>query len=458
MDRISSYTPAVKAFGPDQAPKNSVRDPLRREILLGTGVALAFLFLLLGWGMWARLDAGVIAPGELVVSGHRQTVQHRDGGIVSELDVQEGDRVRAGQVLLRLNADELRANERADAAEAIGLKALRARLLSELQGAPSIPFPAEFQSFTGADRADAVAAMALQRKEFSTRNGALDTEKGVLAKKEQESSEQITGYQRQVEANKTQQGLIQQEIGGLQGLYARGLVPATRMRTLERSSADLQGTAGAYNASIASISQEIGETRMRITDLEKERAADDAKELQQAEFQLADVEPKLVAVREQIGRTEVRAPATGRVVGLSVFTVGGVVGPGQKLMDIVPENEPLVIQAKVKPSDVSDVHMGLKTEIRVTGFHERTLPMLHGVVSKVSADSLTDEKTGASYFTIEVTVPPEERRIIRSNRGPERDLQPGLPVQVVIPLRKRSALGYITEPLSQMLWKSFRQP
>ena len=435
-----------------------LRDHPRNEILLGLLAAGLFLFVLFGWGMWAHLDAGVYAPGQIVVSGNRQAVQHRDGGIVAELDVHEGDRVSAGQVLLRLNSDELHANERADAAQVIELKALQARLLAELQGRSSIQFPAEFSTMQGADREDAQAAITLQTRQFEARNAALGTEKEVLGQKEREASEQITGYQRQVQSNETQQGLIQQEIGGLTGLFARGLVPTTRIRSLQRNAAELQGNRGEYGADIARTQQEIGENRIRISDLERERAADDSKDYQSAQFQLSDIEPKLAAVREQIARTIVRAPVTGRVVGLTIFTVGGVVAPGQKLMDVVPENEPLVIEARVKPTDVSNLKVGLDTQIKITGFHERGMPILHGVISKISADALVDEKTGASYFRIEATVPAHERALIQQVRGAEQGLMPGLPVEVVVPLRRRSALSYLMEPLNQMLWKSFREP
>jgi HlyD family secretion protein len=457
-------TPAAPYTSPrlvgsrDAGTEKVLRDHPRREITLGLIAGGLFLLALIGGGMLAHLDSGVYASGQIVVSGNRQTVQHRDEGIVSELDVHEGDSVTAGQVLLRLNADELRANERADASQVIGLKALQARLMAELEGRSSIQFPAEFKTMTGADRTDADSAMTLQTREFVTRNVALSTEKQVLAQKEKESTDQITGYDRQVSANDQQQGLIQQEIGGLKGLFERGLVPATRVRALQRSAAELQGNKGEYTADIARIQGEIGESRIRISGLERERAADDSKEYQAAQFQLSDVEPKLAAVRQQIERTVVRAPVTGRVVGLTVFTVGGVLSPGQKIMDIVPEHEPLIIEARVKTSDVSDLKVGQQTQISITGFHERGMPILHGIVSKIGADAQTDEKTGAPYFRIEVTVPADERKLIRQVRGAEQGLMPGLPVEVIIPLRRRTALDYLFEPLNQMLWKSFRQP
>ena len=428
-----------------------------RDIMLGLCVAGLFLLALFGWGLWARLDAAVYAHGRIVVSGNRRTVQHHDGGIVSALLVHEGEKVKAGQVLLRLNTDDVEATERADAAQVIQLESLQSRLAAELQGQTALSIPADFAGMVGIDRADADAAMTLERREFAARNAALSTEKAVLAQRERESSDQVIGYTRQVAANREQQALIQEEIGGLTGLLERGLVPATRVRSLQRTAAELKGGEGEYNADIARTEEEIGESRIRISDLERQRAADDSKDYQTAEFQLADLRPKLTAVREQLARTIVRAPVAGAVVGLNIFTVGGVIAPGQKLMDIVPEDEPLVIEARVKPSDVSDLTVGQKTEIRITAFHNRGMPLLHGVISRVSADSLDDEKTGTQYFTIQASVPASELALIRSVRGTGSALQPGLPADVVVPLYRRSALQYLTEPLHQMLWKSFRE-
>ena len=435
-----------------------LQDYPRREIVLGVGVVAAFLLVLFGWGMWARLDAAVSAPGQIEVAGSRQAVQHRDGGIVARLNVHEGDQVAAGQVLLQLNSDELQATERSDAGQVIELQALQSRLLAELRGRRVIAWPDAFAHLTGADRQDAQVAEALQRREFDARNAALSSETQVLSQKQRESGEQISGYERQADASRQQQGLIQQEIDGLKALQARGLVPATRVRSLQRNAAELKGSEGEYAANVARTREEIGEDRIRVTDLQRQRAADDGKDYQSAEFQLSELTPKLAAVRQQIERTIVRSPATGRVVGLAIFTVGGVVAPGQRLMDVVPDREPLVIEARVKPSDVSDLKIGQRTEIRVSAFHDRGLPLLRGMVSKLSADSVNDEKTGAPYFRIEVTVPPEELRVIRQARGDAPGLKPGLPVEVVIPLRPRTALDYLVEPLRQMLRRSFREP
>lgn len=439
-----------------RAPE-TLRDHPGREIATGLAVIGAFAAIFLGWAAFARLDAAVYAPGVVVVSGNRQTVQHRDGGLVGDLPVREGDRVRAGQVLLTLVADELRSNARATGNQVIEQQALQARLTAELHGAKSVAAPAAFAGLTGEDRAAADSALTLNRLEFARRAEALASERAVLANQADQGAEQIKGIAEQVKSNREQQRLIKEEIAGLGTLVDRGLVPLTRLRTLQRTQADLQGAEGADTAGIARNRQEIGEKRIRTEDLARQRDAEDAKDYRLADAQLADLQPKLAALREQIGRTVVRAPATGRVVGLSIFTVGGVVSPGQKLMDVVPEDQPLVLEARVKPADAEDLRPGQMTEIKISAFKDRSMPLLHGRVDRVSADSLNDEKTGVSYFKVQVTVPPSELAVIRNVRGAEAGLRPGLPVEVVVPLHARTALDYLVEPLRHMLWKSFRE-
>jgi HlyD family secretion protein len=429
----------------------------RPEIVGGLVVIGAFLLVFVGWGLVAQLDAGVYAPGAVTVYGNRQSVQHRDGGIVSELDVHEGDRVVDGQVLLKLSGDELQANERAMADQVFALEALQARLLAEMDGRASISPPADFQGLTGADAEAARNAMQIQQHEFDARGAELATQKGVLRQREAQAADEIQGYGDQLSSSRRQEALVQQERTSIKDLLARGLVPLTRERSLERDQAQLQGAAGEYTADIARTQQQVGETRLQAVDLDRQRIADDSKDYRDADSELSQARPKLIALRQQIDRLTVRAPATGRVVGLSIFTVGGVVAPGQKLMDVVPENAPLVIEARVKPDDADDLKVGQSTEIRIPAFRDRRLPLLSGTVSRISADALTDEKTGASFFKIEVEVPASQLSVIRQFRGAEAGLKPGLPVEVVVPLRKRSALDYLLDPLREMFWRSFRQ-
>ncbi|MGA0602278.1 HlyD family type I secretion periplasmic adaptor subunit [Caulobacter sp. KR2-114] len=447
---------AVRAVRGEDAAADELAASPRRQIAAGLVAVAVFLLILLGWGALARLDAGVYAQGVVAVSGSRQSVQHKDGGVVAELDVREGDEVKAGQVLLKLSATELHASERATADQIFQLEALQARLLAEINGAPAIAWPADFAEQTGPDRDSAQNAMRIQQREFDARRAELSTQQAVLRQRERQLDDEIDGYRRQVEANKLEQGLIQDEISSLDSLLKKGLVPMSRMRALQRSAAELTGSYGEYNASIAKTQQQIGETRLQSSDLERQRVADVSREYRDAQMPLSEARPKLAAIREQIERATIRAPATGRVMGLSIFTVGGVVAPGQKLLDIVPDAAPLVIDARIKPNDASDLRPGQVTEIRIPAFHDRRMPLLNGVISKISADSFVDEKAGTAYFRAEVTVPASELRLIRDERGELGGLRPGLPVEVVVPQRPRTALDYLVEPLKRMLWKSFR--
>jgi HlyD family secretion protein len=452
--RLDQMSRRVLEGHPD--PAATAASP-RRDIRNGLIVLGLFLLVFVGWGLLIPLNAGVYAPGQVVVFGNRQSVQHKDGGIVSELDVHEGDRVAAGQVLLKLLPDELQASERATADQVFALEALEARLLAEINGASHITPPADFANLTGVDRESAQNAMAIQQREFESRAADLNTQKAVLHERETQLEEQIGGYREQLAANRQQQSLITDEINGLKDLLDRGLVPMTRMRSLERDAAQLGGAAGEYSSDIASTQQQIGQTRLQASDLDRQRVADVSKDFRDAQMELSQAQPKLAAIQGELNRLTVRSPAAGRVVGLTIFTVGGVVGPGQKLMDVVPANEPLVIEAKVKPIDASDIKVGQATEIRVPAFHDRQMPLLIGYVSRISADSLADDKTGAPYFKLEVTVPPSSVATINKFRGADYGLKPGLPVEVVVQLHNRTALSYLIGPLRDMLWKSFRE-
>lgn len=440
-------------------PDTNVTGPADPQPEIRVGLIIAFLFfvLFLGWAACAPLDAGAYAPGDVVVSGSRQAVQHREGGVVSALRVRDGDVVQQGQVLVEISADEVRAVERALTSEVISLQAQRARLQAEQARLPDLVVPASFATLPPEDRAIAEAAIQLQREQLRARRSALSSRRGVLNQQVSQLSQQIEGVNRQLSANSEQQALIADELKGVKELAARGYAPQTRVRALERAAADLRGTSGAYRAQAAQAQEAIGQTRMEMITLDRGMTEEVIEQLRQTQMQLGELTPKWMAAREQVARALVRAPVAGQVVGLSVFTVGGVVQPGQTLMEIVPKNAELVIRARVSPDDADDLMVGQKTEIRIPAFHERNLPMLEGRITAVSADSFLDEKTGARFFTADVAVPASETAKIAKVRGAEQGLRPGLPVEVVVPLRKRTALQYFFEPLQQSIWRSFRE-
>lgn len=431
-------------------------DP-RRDIRMGLIIAGLFFVLFLGWAAFARLDAAATAPGVLEVSGQRQSVQHREGGVVGEIHVREGQRVVQGQLLLRLAAADVLAQERALSAQAIRLLAQRARLQAEQLGQGHVAAPEEFASLGGEDRDAAALALRLQQSELDARRATLTAQRGALGQRAAQSAAQGRGYGTQVVSAEEQLRLVDEQLTALRPLADRGFVSRTRVRELERVKAELVGQRGQYSASVAQTREAARESELTALEADRTFHERTAADLRDVDTRLAEVLPKWAAARDQLARTEIRAPATGAVIGLSVFTPGGVIAPGQKLMDIVPERAPLRIQIRVSLDDADDLHVGQATLVKFPSLHERDLPNLKGTLTRLSADALADEKTGASYFTGEVMVPPEQIDLLRKVRGQDFALRAGMPAQILVPLHKRTALDYALEPLVGSFWRSFHE-
>lgn len=434
-------------------PVHSEAGNPNRELRLGAVIAFAFFVLFLGWAAFVPLDAGVNAVGQIAVSGNRQTVQHKDGGVVNAINVREGQHVTAGQVLIELSAPELKAAERALTSDYLTLLAQRARLLAERAGQRDFAAPAEFATLSPADREIANQVLALQRSEMRARSGAVSAQQSVLGQRAQQLVQQQGGYVKQRQALQEQQRLIGEELAGLRSVAEKGFASMNRVRALERAQADLQGQEAQMTAEYARAGEGIGEAKMQSLSVSRDRLEQVESDLKDTQSKISEVLPKLVATREQLEHSQVRAPATGQVVGLQVFTVGGVVGPGQKLMDIVPDGKELVIQAQLKPTDADDAYPGQKAQVRFLSVHNRSLPLFTGTVKTVSADSFTDEKTGHTYFRTEIVVPEAELNRVRSVLG-QGELRPGLPVEAVLKVRSRTALQYLIDPLTGALWRS----
>jgi HlyD family secretion protein len=405
------------------------QDAGRGEIRTGLLVMFLFFVAFGGWAAYAPLDAAVVAQGVVVVSGNRQTVQHRDGGTISRLAIEEGDRVARGQVLIELGAPELVSQAQALLSQVFDLQMQRARLTAERGGARGLVRPREWETMTPEDRV--IADAAFQRHQREVADGSQGAWSAFDAR--------IAGYRGEIDSITRQEALLQEELEGMRALAAEEFAPMTRVRALERTLAELQGRRSALVASIASTQQERYEN------------------LRQVEARLAELAPQLVGARERLEATRLRSPADGVVVGLAVHTVGGVVAPGERLMDIVPEGQDLIVEAQVRPEDADDLETGQTTEVRITAFGGRDLPIVHGQVRQVSADRFTDERSGQPYFLVQVAVPPEElSRLTDASTGGRR-LRAGLPAQVIVPTRKRTALQYLLEPLNQTLWRSLRE-
>jgi HlyD family secretion protein len=419
-----------------------------RETRLGLAIAFFFFVVLLGWAALAPLDAAVRGSGVISVLGNRQAVQHPTGGVVTTIDVREGQHVQAGQVLVELAAPEAQAAERALTSAYLSLLAQNARLIAEANGETSFAPPPEFATVPAKDRPLADRAYQLQLREMQARASSLQAQQSVLGQRGKQLLNQQVGAREQRAAIAEQRRIMSEELAGMREIAKRGFAALNRIRALERAEADLTGREAAMEAEMARAAEGFGETRSQTLALSRKDEEEVATELRETESKLSEVLPKLVAAREELSRSQVRAPATGTVVGLNVFTVGGVVSAGQVMMNIIPDDRSLVIQAQIKPVDADDVYEGQKAELRFASVNDRSLPLLDGKVRTVSAESFTDESTGQAYFRAEVQVPPAELEKVQQLLG-KGELRPGLPVEVMFSVRKRTALQYLLEPFTE---------
>jgi HlyD family secretion protein len=439
----------------NMAGKRGVDDP-SWEIGFGVAACAIFVFGLLGWAMFARLDAAAFAYGAIEVSGERQAVQTLGGGIVSGLHVTEGAKVRKGQVLVEFASTEVSTQERSIGARVIGLEAEIARLQAERLGSATIAPPASFAALAPADRAEADRALAMEQSELDARRATRQARYAVLQQRVAQVNHQLSGYRMRQASNRQQKALTAEELADVRSRAAKGFATKTRVLALERAAAGLDGDAGAQTAEMARLGTLAGETRLQMVQDDSERAQANAQRLREAQTELQTLLPQWDNAREQLARTQLRAPVAGSVVGLSIHTIGGVAAPGQRLMEIVPADRSLVVEAQVAVTDANDLHVGQHSKVRITGLHGPSIPVLNGRLSRISADSFTDERSGRPYYTASVVISAAELARLRA-AGVSEPLKPGTPVEVVVPLRARTALEYWLEPLVQSIGRSLHE-
>ncbi|SEN59829.1 HlyD family secretion protein [Sphingomonas gellani] len=444
--------PAPRAI----AERLQMDDSPRRAIGIGIGIAIFFFVVLIGWASIARLDAAAGGEGQVSVSGNRQTVQHRDGGIVQSLEVREGQHVAAGQVLIKLQGAEVVATERALAGSVIDLQAQRARLEADIRGTP-IAWPASFANAKGDDAMLVERAKQLQVAQRSARSSSLAANRAVLRQQEAEVANQTTGFSAQSRASQQQRASLQQQLESTRKLADEGYVSRNSVRAIERSIQQLEGADADYASRAAASREQVGQAREQSIATSRKYVEDSATLLRDTQFQLNEVMPKWFAAKDQLERTVIRAPLAGRVVGLRVFSVGGVIQAGQPILDIVPDAAPLIVKANFQPSDIDGVFEGREAEVKFLSLHERDLPILLGTVRNVSADALVDEKSGRGYFTAEIVVPKSQIDKLKAIRGADSGIRPGVPVQVLVKLRRRTALQYMLDPLTEAFSRSLHE-
>lgn len=452
VQRSQELIPASRSIG----ERLKLEDSPSGAVWMGTAIAIFFFVVLLGWAAFARLDAAAAGDGQVSVSGNRQTVQHRDGGIVEALDVRDGQHVAAGQVLLRLKGAEVAATERALAGSVIDLEAQRARLEADIRGTP-IVWPASFATAAGDDVQLVERAKQLQIAQRSARGNSLAANRAILRQQEAEVASQTTGLSAQSLSSRRQRESLQQQLESTRTLADGGYVSRNSVRAIERSIQQLEGADADYASRAAASREQVGQVREQVVASSRKYVEDSASLLRDTQFQLNDVLPKWLAAKEQLARTVIRAPLAGKVVGLRVFSVGGVVQAGQPILDIVPDAAPLIVKANFSPGDIDGVYAGRTAEVKFLSLHERDLPLLLGTVRNVSADALVEEKSGRSYFTAEIIVPQSQLDMLKKVRGNDSGIRAGVPVQVLVKLRRRTALQYMLDPLTEAFTRSMHE-
>ncbi len=453
-ERASPGGKSPRAAAKSTLPRSAARRPRTERFYarLGVSVIAAVFGGAAVWSVAAPIDGAIVASGQVVVESNRKAVQHLEGGMVGEILVREGDQVSAGEVVARLQDTTQSANLALIDSQLTELYARRARLEAERDAADVVPPArgvAEILASPGfGDK------QAGQRQLFEARRTTRATQVALLEERIVQQNERIAGLGAQIRSLRQQQRLITDELEGVRELHEQGFAPKTRVRELERESERLRGESGALQASTAEAESIIAEARLEIGRLKEAGREEAITELRDVEVSIAELEERRIAAADAFRRTEIIAPQAGRVIGLSIHTVGGVVQPGAPLMEIVPEGDRLRIAARIAPQDVDKVRPGQETLIRFTAFGARRTPEALGAVATVSADSLVDETTGAAYFLVFIEIPEGEELLTVLGGEP---LRPGMPVETFIRTGKRSAISYFLKPLTDSVARSLRE-
>ncbi|MFT4192793.1 MAG: HlyD family type I secretion periplasmic adaptor subunit, partial [Comamonas sp.] len=396
------------------------------------------------WAALAPLDKGVPAPGTVKVAGNRKAVQPAVDGVVARLRVRDGDTVAAGQEILRLDDTQARAAAQALRIQAATAQATVDRLAAERDGLGEIAFaPGLSAARDDAQEAARVReALALQRQLLSARRQALDSELAAMRETVAAYEAELAGLRETREARRQQRAALAEQAGGLRELARDGFVSRNRLLDAERMLAQLDGALAEDAGRLGALQRQAAEQRLRIAQRRQAWQAEVRGQLADAELQAHALADKLRAAEFQLDATVLRAPAAGRVVGLAVFTEGGVVRAGERLMEVVPEGQPLVVEGQVPVDLIDRVHAGLPVDLMFTAFNQNRTPHVEGRVTVVGADRLVEERSGIPYFPLEVEVAPESRDQLAG-----LDLRPGMPVEVFVRTGERSLLSYLLKPL-----------
>ena len=412
------------------------RRSIRAHVIAGLVVVAIVAGGFGGWASTMDISGALIAPGQIVVESNVKKVQHPTGGVVGELLARDGDVVKAGQVVVRLDDTVTKANLAIVTKNLDAAMARAARLEAEQRGLFEIRFPKQLTDRAGDP--DVEAVMTSESKLFDVRVTGRAGQKSQLRERIHQLNEEIDGLSAQENAKGQEIALVEQELTGVRDLYDKHLVQISRLTTLERDAARLNGERAQYVSSKAQAKGKITETELQIIQVDKDTVSEVSKDLRETNDKIGELIERKITAEDQLRRVEIRSPQDGVVEQSTVHTIGGVINAGDAIMLIVPQSD--------------DLQVGQKTLLRMSAFNQRTTPELNGVVSRVSPDVATDQRTGQSYYTIRVSMPPEE--IARLG---DVKLIPGMPVEAFVQTGDRTVMSYLMKPLHDQLMRAFRE-
>jgi HlyD family secretion protein len=426
------------------------RRSIRLHLIIGLAVVIVLAGGFGGWASTVQISGALIAPGAIVVESNVKKVQHPTGGVVGEVRARDGDVVKAGDIVVRLDDTVTKASLAIVVKTLNGLYARAARLEAEQRGEDKLTFPPQLTERAGDP--DVQNVMASESKLFEVRVHGRAGQKAQLRERVAQLNEEIGGLTAQETAKEKEIALIEKELIGVRSLYEQHLVQISRLTVLERDAARLNGERAQYIASRAQAKGKITETELQIIQVDKDMVSEVSKDLRETNDKTGEFVERKVTAEDQLRRVDIRAPQDGMVLQSTVHTVGGVITAGDAIMMIVPQADDLQVEAKVDPKDIDKLQIGQKTLMRLSAFNQRTTPELNGLVTRVSPDVTTEQRTGQSYYTIRVSLPPAEVA-----RLGDVKLIPGMPVEAFVQTGDRTMLSYLLKPLNDQLMRSFRE-
>lgn len=438
----------LQTISPPPRQKARLEPHLRRRIAIGLGLTALLVGGLFGWGAMASISSAVIAPGLLVIDGSGKKVQHPTGGVVGAILVKAGDKVDAGQVLVRLDATQTKAALGVITSQQAQLGARKARLQAERDQANSVRFEPGFADSSP----EAAEIAASEERLFEARQTAKDGQKTQLNERIGQLRKEIEGLQSQLSAKESEVKLMKEEFDRVEEMYKKSLVPVTRVLTAERDLTRLQGERGQLVSSIARAEGQISEIGVQIISLDQNMQSESMKELREVEARLAELAERRNAAQDQLDRIEIRAPRAGIVHELQIHTVGGVIQPAETLMTIVPSDEKLAVEVHVAPTDIDQVVVGQKSVLRFSAFNQRTTPEFFGEIERVAADLTREPQTGVAYYVSRITISNDHQEEFRKLK-----LVPGMPVEAFVETGSRTAISYLFKPFNDQIKRAFRE-